>query len=77
MKKNQRIGMIKIENVHISAYDTDGVEVKLTRRQRIIFSHFKTSNFLKDVEKEFGANPKYILDKSFFIQKDGDVVFTM
>lgn len=77
MKKKQRIGMVTIEDSCIKAFDTDGVEVKLTRHQRRVFERYKSSDFLDNVEQEFQADISKVLDIDFFIKKDGDVVYKM
>lgn len=76
MKKKQRIGLVEITDTKVTAYDTDGTDVKLTRHQRDIFKNYKRG-LLENVTKEFGTEYTYILSESFFIKKNGNVVFQM
>lgn len=73
MKKNQRIGMIEIEGNKVRAFDTDGVEVKLTRTQRSIFSQ-KPKKIKSLVEEEYQAPVEKVLADSFFIKRNGEVL---
>ena len=77
-KKNQRIGMVTIEDDHITAFDTEGVEVKLTRHQRNAFLKYKSGRFTDIIMNEFQVTDiKYILADGFFIKRDGIVVKTI
>ena len=76
MKKKQKIGMLTIEGDRIKAYDTEGVDIKLTRNQRKAFMRYKSSEFLDIVKKEFQTvDITTLLDDDFFIQKDGRTVY--
>jgi hypothetical protein len=78
MKKKQKIGMLTIEGDRIKAYDTEGVDIKLTRNQRKAFMRYKSSEFLDIVKKEFQTvDIKTLLDDDFFIQKDGQTVYNL
>lgn len=76
-KKKQRIGLVEIEKDQIKAFDTEGKEFKLSRRQRSIFSHYKSPSFLEDVETEFNAAVNTVLAAGFYIKKNGEVVFNL
>ena len=73
MKKNQRIGMIEIEGNKVRAFDTEGVEIKLTRTQRSIFIQ-KPKKIKSLVEEEYQAPVEKVLADSFFIKRNGEVL---
>lgn len=75
MRKKQRIGHVEITNSNIIAYDTEGKEVKLTRRQREIFRNYKR-DLIKNIETEFGTAVCYVINDDFFIKKNGEVVYS-
>ena len=80
MKKKQRLGHVLLSNSGtVKAFDTDGNEVKITRHQREIFKKYKSSEFLENIEKEFGAPVQNVLDEWFFIKKidDGSVIYEL
>lgn len=78
MKKKQKIGMLTIEGDRIKAYDTEGVEVKLTRNQRKAFMRYKSSEFLDLIKKEFQTiDVSTVLDEDFFIQREGIAVYKL
>ena len=78
MKKKQKIGMLTIEGDRIKAYDTEGVEVKLTRNQRKAFMRYKSSEFLNLIKREFQTiDVSTVLDEDFFIQREGITVYKL
>lgn len=72
MKKGQVIEKIVINGDHVTVYDSEGIEVKLTRTQRHIFKHYKDWNFLDKLTDEFGN--KNVLAKNYMVIKDNEVV---
>ena len=72
MKKGQLIQKLILNKDHITVYDTDGVEVKLTRAQRQLFKRYKEWDFKDQVQKEFGKS--HIFAPDFMILKDGELV---
>ena len=72
MKKGQRIQKIIINGEHVSVYDTDGNDVKITRTQRHIFKRWKDWNFMDKLSDEFG-NSKVLVD-DYIIIVDGKMV---
>lgn len=77
MKKKQRIGMVTIQGDMVTAFDTEGVEVKLTRSQRKIFMKNKFPNLINDIKHEFQVTDIFtVISNSFFIKKDDKVIYT-
>lgn len=72
MKKGQRISKILIDKDHITVYDTEGCEVKLTRTQRHIFKHYNAWNFMDKLTDEFGRSD--VMDPHYCVIKDGEIV---
>lgn len=78
MKKKQKIGMIVIEGDRIKAFDTEGVEVKLTRNQRKAFMRYKSSEFLDLIKNEYQTvDVSTVLDDDFFIKREGITVYKL
>lgn len=78
MKKKQKIGMIVIEGDRIKAFDTEGVEVKLTRNQRKAFMRYKSSEFLDLIKNEYQTvDVSTVLDDDFFIKREGIIVYKL
>ena len=72
MKKGQQIEKIIINKDHVTVYDTEGCEVKLTRTQRHIFKRWKDWNFLDKLADEFGK--KDVLTDNYCVIVDGEMV---
>ena len=72
MKKAQQIQKIIISGDHVSVYDTDGAEVKITRAQRQLFKNYKHWNFLDKIADEFSRDD--VMAKNYCVIKDGDLV---
>lgn len=73
MRKGMKIQNVEITNSHeITAYDTEGCRVKITRHQRMLFANYKNPSFLQDVKSEFSSD---ILASDFYILKDGETVY--
>lgn len=78
MKKKQKIGMVVIEGDRIKAFDTEGVEVKLTRNQRKAFMRYKSSEFLDLIKNEYQTiDVSTVLDDDFFIKREGIIVYKL
>lgn len=78
MKKKQKIGMIVIEGDRIKAFDTEGVEVKLTRNQRKAFMRYKSSEFLDLIKNEYQTvDVSTVLDDDFFVKREGIIVYKL
>ena len=78
MKKKQKIGMIVIEGDRIKAFDTDGMEVKLTRNQRKAFMRYKLSEFLDLIKNEYQTvDVSTVLDDDFFVKREGIIVYKL
>jgi hypothetical protein len=78
MKKKQKIGMVVIEGDRIKAFDTEGVEVKLTRNQRKAFMRYKSSEFLNLIKNEYQTvDVSTVLDDDFFIKREGIIVYKL
>lgn len=76
MKKKQRIGMVVINNDQVKAFDTEGVEVKLTRNQRKIFMKTKFTNLIEDIKHEFQVTDvNTVIADGFFIKKNELVIY--
>jgi hypothetical protein len=74
MKKGTEIQKILINGDHVSVYDTDGVEVKITRSQRAIFRNYHHWNFLEKLSDEFGRTN--VMSKHYCVIKDGELVYS-
>jgi hypothetical protein len=78
MKKKQKIGMVVIEGDRIKAFDTEGVEVKLTRNQRKAFMRYKSSEFLNLIKNEYQTvDVSTVLDDDFFVKREGIIVYKL
>lgn len=78
MKKKQKIGMVVIEGDRIKAFDTEGVEVKLTRNQRKAFMRYKSSEFLDLIKNEYQTvDVSTVLDDDFFVKREGIIVYKL
>ena len=78
MKKKQKIGMIVIEGDRIKAFDTEGVEVKLSRNQRKAFMRYKSSEFLDLIKNEYQTvDVSNVLDDDFFVKREGITVYKL
>jgi hypothetical protein len=73
MKKGIQIQKVLINKDHITAYDNNGISVKLTRAQRQLFSNYKHWNFEDKICDEFGNND--VLAHDFIVIKDGEIVY--
>lgn len=73
IKKGLQINLITINSGEITAYDTDGELIKLTRTRRDLFRNYHDYDFLNKIWKEFGN--ENILSIDFNIQLNGEVVY--
>lgn len=73
MSKRSQIAVVNIDGKEITAQNSRGEVVKLSRQQRIIFSKYKNMNFEDMLEDEFGTLDN--LPKDFKIVKDNEVVY--
>lgn len=74
MRKGTKIKTIAITAAGtVTATDSEGSNVKLTRSQRNIVTTYKRGNYIERVEKEFGRS---VLDPDFVvIGPTGEIVF--
>lgn len=75
MKKGVKIKKIIINDGNITAYDTEGGTIKLTRDERNLLASYKKHGYVESIKKKFG-NPN-ILDSEFTVIKDGIVKFQL
>lgn len=69
MKKGVQIKEIFIEKGIITAYDSTGNLLKLTRGERKVLSDYKNENYITNIQKTFGR--KDVLDDDFTITRNG------
>ena len=69
MKKGVRIKEVIIEKGIITAYDSKGNLLKLTRGERNALADYKNENYIANIQKTFGH--KDILDDDYTITKNG------
>lgn len=73
MKKGHKIDKVEIFNGRISAIASDGTTIKLTRQERKVLGHYRTSNYEEQIKWIF-SNPD-ILTESFTVIDNGIVKF--
>lgn len=73
MKKGHQINKVEIFDGHISAITSDGMTIKLTRQERKVLGHYRTSNYEEQIKRIF-SNPD-ILTESFTVIDNGIVKF--
>jgi glucose/arabinose dehydrogenase len=75
MKKGVKIQKVIITDGNITAYDTEGSTIKLTRDERNTLASYKKPDYVESIKKKFG-NPN-VLDSSFKVEKNGIVKFQL
>lgn len=73
IKKGKQLKQVIITNGIVTALDSDGNEIGLTRSQRQIFINHKPKTYKQDIEREWHAN---VIHNDFTVVKDGEVVYT-
>ena len=69
MKKGVRIKKVSIDKGFVTAYDSEGNILKLTRGERNALIDYKSDNYIVNIQKVFGH--KDILDDGFTVFKNG------
>lgn len=76
MKKGTKIIKVEINDSEMRAFAMDKhgqvSRLDLSRKQRDIFGHYKSSSFVDNVRAEFNAD---VLDENFIIEKNGKQVY--
>ena len=75
MKKGVKIQKVIITDGNITAYDTEGGTIKLTRDERNTLASYKKPDYVESIQKKFGN--KQILDSSFKVEKNGIIKFQL
>lgn len=74
MKKGKQIMKVTIDNNLVKAFDNEMHPISLTRSQRTLLTHYKSSRYIEDISKEWHNN--HVIHANFTVVKDGVVVYT-
>lgn len=73
IKKGKQLKQVIITNGIVTALDSDGNEIGLTRSQRQTLTRYKQETYTQDIIREWHAN---VIHNDFTVVKDGEVVYT-
>ena len=71
MKKGEKIKKVIIDKGFVTAYDSSGNPIKLTRGERSALSATRDDKYYDNIYKTFGS--KNVLDVGFTLIKNGSV----
>ena len=73
IKKGKQLKQVIITKGIVTALDSDGDEIGLTRSQRKTLTRYKQETYTQDITREWHAN---VIHNDFTVVKDGEVVYT-
>lgn len=74
IKKGKQLKQVIITNGIVTALDSDGNEIGLTRSQRQKLIRYKQEKYIQDIQKEWQNS--HVIHNDFTVVKDGEVVYT-
>lgn len=74
MKKGVKLLKVITKDGHVTAIDTNGEEVKLSRSERNVLTDYKDKNYINNIRKVFGNNDA--IADGFTMEKNGVIKFT-
>lgn len=74
IKKGKQLKQVIITNGIVTALDSDGNAIGLTRSQRQILTNHKSKTYKQDIEREWQNS--HVIHNDFTVVKDGEVVYT-
>lgn len=74
IKKGKQLKKVIINKDIVTALDSDGNEIGLTRSQRKKLIRYKQKTYIQDIKNEWQNS--HVIHNDFTVVKDGEVVYT-